>query len=377
MKATTTRWPDMLPDHPALGRPITELATPVLLVDLEVLERNIATMAGFFSERPARLRPHVKTHRAPAIARMQVAAGAYGITAPKVSVAEAMVDGGIDDVYIANQVVSRLAIGRLAALAQRATVSVAVDDTRNVADLSAAADAYRATLDVLIEVDAGMGRCGVRPGVPALALAEAVACASGLRFAGIHVYEGHVVQDPDSEVRKTETEKMLDLALESRDLIQRAGLPVETLTCGGTGTYDISGVYPGVTEHQSGSYVYMDPGYVQKVPAFGLALSVLCTVVSRPVPERVITDGGIQVLSDDGGAPEMKGHPELASLPLSEEHSTFLVRAGEQTVLDVGDRVEIHPSHCCGAANLHDHVYAVRDGAVEAIWAVTARGRSQ
>src|SRR4051794_18757740 len=159
MKSTTTRWQDVLADHPALGRPITELTTPAPLVDLDVLERNIATMAAFFSERPARLRPHTKTHRAPAIARMQVAAGAHGITAPKVSVAEAMVDGGIDDVYIANQVVSRFAIDRLAALAQRARVAVAVDDPGNVADLSAAAEAYGVTLDVLVEVDGGMGRC--------------------------------------------------------------------------------------------------------------------------------------------------------------------------------------------------------------------------
>lgn len=377
MTATTTNWADVLVDHPAAGRPISALETPAMLVDLDVLERNIATMAEFFRGRPARLRPHVKTHRAPAIARMQIAAGAHGVTAPKVGVAEAMVDGGIDDVYVANQVVSPLAIDRLAALAQRARVAVAADDARNVADLSAAAEARKVTIDVLIEIDAGMGRCGVMPGAPALALAEAVARAGGLRFAGIHVYEGHVVQDADRAARKAETEKMLDLALESKALIERAGIPVETLTCGGTGTYDISGVYPGVTEHQSGSYVYMDPGYVTKVPAFGLALSVLSTVVSRPTPERVVTDAGLQVLSDDGGLHLMKGHPELVAQPLSEEHSTFRVRDGERTTLDVGDRVEIHPSHCCGAANLHDRVYAVRNGVVEAVWAVTGRGRSQ
>lgn len=377
MIAAEAHWTDVLEDHPAIGRPVSDLPTPALLVDLGVLERNIATMAAFFADRPVNLRPHVKTHRAPAIARLQVAAGAGGITAPKVSVAEAMVEGGIDDVFIANQVVPRLAIGRLADLARRAEVTVAVDDARNVADLSNAAHARDVTLNLVVEIDAGMGRCGVPPGKPALLLARTIANSPRLRFAGIHVYEGHVVQDPNRDVRRTETEHMLALAMESRDQIERDGLPVGTVTCGGTGTYDISGVYPGVTEHQSGSYVYMDPGYAEKVPAFGLAMSVLCTVVTRPRSGRVITDGGLQVLAPGGGSPTVKGHPELAFRHLSEEHGSFVVRGGEPTPFDAGDLVEVHPSHCCAAANLHDRVFAARLGVVEAVWKVTARGRSQ
>jgi 3-hydroxy-D-aspartate aldolase len=232
-------------------------------------------------------------------------------------------------------------------------------------------------LDVLIEVDAGMGRCGVAPGRPALELARAVAAAPGLTFAGLHAYEGHVVQDPDPAKRKAATEAMLDRALATRDLIERDGLAVATVTCGGTGTYDISGVYPGVTEHQAGSYVYMDPDYQRKTPAFGLALSVLCTVVSRPTPEKVVTDGGVQSLANDYGTPVVKGHPELAYLYLAEEHGVFLAREGCRAELAVGDVVEVHPGHCCSAANLHDQVCAVRDGRVEAVWAVTARGKSQ
>ena len=374
---TTTQPADVILDHPAVGQPVHELPTPAPLVDLDVLEANIATMADFFRDRPARLRPHAKTHRAPAIARLQVAAGAYGVTVPKVSVGEAMVDGGIDDVFVANQVVARQAIERLCQLAGRATVAVLVDDAGNVADLSAAARAHRVTLDVLVEVDAGMGRCGTRPGECTLALAEAVARAPGLRFAGLHTYEGHIVQDADPARRRAETEKMLAIALAERDAIERRGLPVETVTCGGTGTYDISGAYPGVTEHQSGSYVYMDPGYREKVPAFGLAFSLLCTVLSRPAPEAVVTDGGLQVLANDYGTPEVKGHPELTYLYLSEEHGSFRVAEGETTDLAIGDVVEVHPGHCCSAANLHDHVFAVRDGRVEAVWAVTARGKSQ
>ena len=368
---------DVLRDHPLLGRPLADLPTPAPVVDLDILEANIAAMAAFFRPLPAHLRPHAKTHRTPAIARLQIAAGAHGITCAKVGMAEAMVDGGIDDVFIANQVVAREAIGRLGRLARRATVTVAADAARNVADLSAAAQAERVVLNVVVEVDAGMGRCGVQPGRPALDLARLIADAPGLAFAGLHAYEGHVVQHTDTAVRRAETEAMLARTLETRDLIARHGLDVGTITCGGTGTYDISGVFPGVTEHQAGSYVYMDPGYRRLTPAFDLAFGLLCTVISRPAPEKVITDGGVQSLANDYGTPLVKGHPELDYRYLSEEHGSFLVREGERTALDLGDRVQVHPGHCCSAANLHDRVFAVRDGHVEAVWAATARGQSQ
>jgi D-serine deaminase-like pyridoxal phosphate-dependent protein len=367
---------DVIIDHSLVGRPITDLPTPAPLVDLDVLEANIAAMAAFFRDRPAHLRPHAKTHRTPAVARLQVAAGAPGVTCAKVSMAEAMVDGGVTDVFVANQVVAPGAIARLCRLAQRSAVGVIVDEARNVAALSEAAQACGVTLRTLVEVDGGMGRCGTAPGAPTLAVAAAVARAPGLHFGGIHVYEGHVVQHPDRAIRKAETEKMLDRAFESRDLIEQHGLPVETFTCGGTGTYDISGVYPGVTEHQAGSYVYMDPGYHEKVPAFGLAFTLLCTVISRPTAEKVITDGGLQSLHSDG-RPAVPNHPELEFRYLSEEHGSFAVRDGATTALDIGDRVAVHPGHCCAAANLHGQVFAVRNGTVEAIWQATARGRSQ
>lgn len=367
---------DVRHDHPAVGQPVAALPTPAPLVDLPILEANIARMADFFRDRPAALRPHAKTHRAPAVARLQVAAGARGVTCAKVGMAEAMVEGGITDVYIANQVVASQAIERLCQLAGRATVTVAVDTARNVADLGAAARRHGVTPRIVIEVDAGMGRCGVLPGQPALDLARAIATESGLVFAGLHAYEGHVVQDPNAARRRRVTEEMLSRTIETRDLIIRAGLPVETVTCGGTGTYDISGVYPGVTEHQAGSYVYMDPGYRDKVPGFGLAYSILCTVISRPTEAKVITDGGVQSLANDYGTPLVKDHPELGYRYLSEEHGTFEASKGLPTDLRVGDLVAIHPGHCCSAANLHDEVFAVRDGAVEAVWAVTARGKS-
>ena len=368
---------DVLIDHPLVGHPLADLPTPAPLVDLDRLEANIATMADFFRPLPATLRPHAKTHRTPAIARLQVAAGAAGITCAKVAMAEAMADGGIDDLFIANQVVAREAIERLCRLAARATVTVVADAASNVADLAAAAKARGVALNVVVEVDAGMGRCGVQPGQPALDLARQIAAAPRLRFAGLHAYEGHVVQNPDRALRTAATEEMLARTIETRDLIERAGIDVRTVTCGGTGTYAISGVYPGVTEHQAGSYVYMDPGYHRLIPAFELAFSLLCTVISRPTADKVITDGGGQSLANDYGTPLVHDHPELAFRYLSEEHGSFHTADGGHAELALGEQLRIHPGHCCSAANLHDHVYAVRDGHVEAVWAATARGRSQ
>jgi D-serine deaminase-like pyridoxal phosphate-dependent protein len=374
---STTTFNDVLIDHPLLGQPLEKLPTPIALVDLDQLDRNIETMAAFFAPLSANLRPHAKTHRAPAVARRQIAAGASGITCAKVGMAEAMVAGGIDDVFIANQVVAAQAIERLCVLARQAKVTVAVDTARNVADLSAAAQAFGVNLDIVIEVDAGMGRCGVQPGQPTLELAQIVARTAGLTFAGLHAYEGHVVQDEKAEIRKSGTEEMLDRTLETAALIERNGFDVQTITCGGTGTYNISGVYPGVTEHQSGSYVYMDPGYIEKIPAFGLAFSILSTVVSRPTGEKIITDAGVQSLANDYGIPLVKHHPELSYLYLSEEHGSFLAPGDAPTGFAVGDQIQVHPGHCCSAANLHDTVFAVRDGVVEEVWAVTARGKSQ
>ena len=368
---------DVLSDHPSLGRPLADLPTPAAIVDLDRLETNIATMADFFRPLPANLRPHAKTHRTPAIARLQIAAGARGITCAKVAMAEALADGGIDDLYIANQVVAREAIARLCRLAGRATVTVAADAASNVADLAAAATAHGVTINVVIEVDAGMGRCGVAPGEPTLALARQSVAAPGLRFAGLHAYEGHVVQNPDLELRTRATEEMLARTIATRDLLTRHGIEVRTVTCGGTGTHAISGVYPGVTEHQSGSYVYMDPGYNRLTPEFKLAFGILCTVISRPTADKVITDAGGQSMANDYGTPLVHEHPELAFRYLSEEHGTFVTADGGHAEIALGEQLLIHPGHCCSAANLHDRVFAVRGGQVEAVWAATARGRSE
>jgi D-serine deaminase-like pyridoxal phosphate-dependent protein len=354
-----------------------DIETPALLIDLPAMERNIARMAAFFADKPAKLRPHAKTHKSPIIAQKQLAAGsAVGITCAKLAEAEVLVEGGIHNVLIANQIVGAQKIARLAALARHAEIMVAVDDPGNVADLAAAARAAGSIIGVLVEVNIGMDRCGVEPGEPALALARVVAESKGLRFLGLQGYEGHLVMLPDPEQRRQKALAAMQLLVDSRRLIERSGLEVKIVSGVGTGTYAVSGTVPGVDEVQAGSYVFMDTKYHSVGIDFEYALTVLATVISRPRPDVAITDAGAKVLSYEFGMPEVKGIPGAALKKLSEEHGTVVFESPNHE-LKVGDKIELIVSHGCTTINLHDRYFALREGRLEAVWPVAARGKSQ
>jgi D-serine deaminase-like pyridoxal phosphate-dependent protein len=361
--------------HPGMG--VEELDTPALIVDLDILERNIAKMAGFFADRPAALRPHSKTHKTPAIAHMQLEAGAIGMTCAKVGEAEAMADGGIRDILIANQVIGRVKIDRLTDLARRADVMVAVDDARNVVELSQAASVKGVTLQVLVEVDIGMRRCGVPPGDPALELARRVAASPGLRLAGLMSYEGHLVLIPDPKERRTKVLAALEPLADTVDLLRRHGLPVEIVSGGATGSYDVTGSHPVMTEIQAGSYVFMDTTYGAVRPEFEVSLTVLSTVVSRPCPDYIVTDAGLKALTRDFDWPELLDVPGAGVRYLSEEHGVIDLANPQAVHLRPGDKVSFISDHCCTTINLYDRLHAVRRGVVEAIWPITGRGKSQ
>lgn len=360
-----------------IGLPIEELDTPALLVDLEAFEHNLATMAAFFAGRPAGLRPHAKTHKCPEIARRQLAAGAVGVTCAKLAEAEVMAAAGIDDILIANQMVGPAKTARLVELAARVRVAVAVDDAANIAALSEAVRRCGVTIRVLVEVNIGMDRCGVQPGPAALPLARQIAAAPGLEFAGLQGYEGHLVTIKDPQERRTKVEAALAPLLETKALLEQAGLPVPTISGGGTGTYDITGNYPGITEVQAGSYVFMDATYRQVRPEFRPALSLLASVVSRPQPERLITDAGLKALSSEFGLPQILDVPGATLARLSEEHGKVTLAEPERVSLRPGDKVRLVPSHCCTTVNLYDHLVVVKRGVVVDVWPVAARGCSQ
>ena len=363
--------------RPKAGMPVDELDTPALLLDLDALERNIARMAAFFADKPATIRPHAKTHKCPQIALRQVEAGAIGITCAKVSEAEVMAAAGIGDILIANQVTGATKIGRLTELAGQCDLMVAVDDPANVQQLAGACAAKGVTLRVLVEVDVGMGRCGTKPGRPALSLARQVAAASALQFEGLMGYEGHLVlvDDPADRVRRVHD--AFEPLAETLALLEKNGLPAHIVSGAGTGTYDITGTLPFVTEVQAGSYVFMDSTYGKVRAEFEPSLTLLSTIVSRPVPERIVTDAGMKSLTREFGWPVPLDGVGLAMRYLSEEHGVLDLAQDGQFDGKPGDRIRFQPSHCCTTVNLHDWLYVVQDGKVVDVWAVAARGCSQ
>lgn len=351
-----------------------DLDTPALLVDLDVVESNIARMARFVERHGLRLRPHYKTHKTPAIALKQMEAGAIGITCAKVEEAETLVNAGIKDILIANQVIGRRKIARLMGLARHANLMVAVDDVRNVADLSAGAVAAGAALRVLVEVNVGMNRCGVEPGEPAVGLAHRVVEAPGLMFAGLMGYEGFCQRIKDPVEREATTRLAMGKLIQTKELVEARGLAVEIVSGGGSGTHAITATIAGMTELQTGSYVVMDTDYRDLGVECGCALTVLATVISRTTPGAAITDAGLKAMTDDHGTPEAIGVPGGKLVRLSEEHSRIEL-ADVSVKLDPGDKVEIIPSHACTTINLHDNMYGIRKGRLEVVWPIAGRGK--
>jgi len=366
-----------MPYQPKPGAPIEGIDTPALLLDLDAFQRNLDRMAGFFADRPVSLRPHAKTHKCPEIALRQLGAGAIGITCAKLGEAEVMAQSGITDILIANQIVGPIKVNRLTQLGLTCDLIVAVDYGPNIAELSESCETKGVALRVLVEVDVGMGRCGVESAGAALALARQVADAPGLRFAGLMGYEGHLVMLPDPEQRLIKVREATGKLQEAYDLLQQHGLTPEIVSGGGTGTYDMTGTCAPMTEIQAGSYVLMDTTYLKIRPEFEPALTVLSTVVSRPTGSRIVTDSGLKTVSKEFGWPQVIGHPGVAVQSLSEEHGKLSVMSPESVTLEPGNKIQLIPSHVCTTINLHDNLYITQGGQLVDIWPIAARGRAQ
>ena len=365
--------------EPFIGMHKTELDTPALLIDLDKMEANIQTMADYFTTVNASLRPHMKTHKTPIITHKQIAAGAIGVTCAKLGEAEAAIHAGIRDVLIANQVVGSQKIARLINLAKHSEIMVAVDSPQNVQAISEAAVAKGATVRTLIEVNIGMDRCGVEPGKPALELAEQIRQSPNLKFEGLMGYEGHTVANPDRAKRDAAAREAVQRLVDAKHYVEKRGVEVSIMSGGGTGTFNITGSIPEMTEVQAGSYVFMDSTYgnVEGVgEQFDCSLSVLATVVSRPASDRMIVDTGLKVLAKEFGIPQPVGVNGVEMTGLSEEHGKLQV-SDVNVSLTPGDKIEILPTHCCTTVNLHDRYYGIRNGIVESVWEIAARGKAQ
>lgn len=351
-----------------------EIPTPALVVDLPAMERNIERMAEFYADKTCRVRPHFKAHKTPAIARRQLAAGSCtGLTCATVGEAEVVVREGLtEDILIANEVLGPGKAARVAELAKRVDIKVAVDSELALEDIARAACAASVEIGVLVDVDVGLPRCGVAPGEPALALARRVAETPGVRLAGVMGYEGHVVGIADRAEREARAAKAMDRLLTSVRMVREAGLRCDIVSAGGTGTYDITGRMEGITEIQAGSYVLMDTAYAKLNLPFELAFFVLGTVLSRPRPDRCVTDAGHKACTMDHGNPSVKDIEGASVLFLSDEHATITLPP--ESTIRPGDRIALWPSHIDPTINLHDVLYAVEGDEVVEMWPIAARG---
>ena len=358
------------------GDPVEAIDTPALVVDLAPFERNLDRMAD--ATKGMRLRPHAKSHKCATIAKAQLARGAVGICCQKTDEAAALAAAGVHDIVVTNEVVAPAKIARLAALARTTAIGVLVDAVPAVAALSEAASRAGAAIDVYVEVDVGARRCGVAPGAPAVALAQAIHGAPGLRFRGLQAYQGAAQHLRTPDARRDAIALAAADAKRTRELIVAAGIACDIVTGAGTGTWQHErdcGVYD---ELQPGSYVFMDADYGRNVPGpaelrFEQSLYVLASVMSVPVPERAIVDAGLKAFAFDSGPPLVHAREGVEYTKASDEHGVLRV-APDAAPVAPGERIWLVPGHCDPTANLYDFIVAVRDGVVTDVWPIEARG---
>jgi D-serine deaminase-like pyridoxal phosphate-dependent protein len=359
-----------------------DIPTPALLLDLDAFESNIQKMASHLKARNKGFRPHGKTHKCPEIARRLIGAGAVGICAARLSEAEVFADHGIRGLLITTAVIGKDKIARAVALARRAPDTMfVVDDAQNVRAIN---DAAHGGAPIKVLIDLYYGRTGIEPGEPALQLAQLIDALPNVTLEGLQSYDGQAAHTTPFAARGARTNGNMAKGVETRKLIEAAGIRCAMVTGGSTGTYRFDAENPGMTELQPGSFIFMDLDYgriggadgAEEYRDFQHALTVVTTVVSTP-PGFAIVDGGYKAFSTDRPFP-----PQPVSLPgveygwAGDEHGRLdLSRAGRPVTL--GDRIEFIPPHCDPTVNLYDHIYGVRGDRVAAVWPIAARGKSQ
>jgi len=364
----------------AIGMPIEAVDTPALLIDLDVFESNIRRMSDSLSGAGIRLRPHSKTHKCPVIALRQIAAGAVGVCCQKVGEAEAMAYGGIQDIFISNEIVGQSKIHRLLSLARQAHVAVCADDPVHVAEYGKAAASQKVKLDVFIELNVGADRCGLSPGQPVLDLARQICETPTLNFAGLQAYHGAAQHKRTLTERRNAIQHAVDCVVETKSMLEAHDISCITVTGAGTGTYLLetaSGVYD---ELQAGSYIFMDVDYAKNMDAdskplriFEHSLFVYTTVISRPVKDRAVVDAGHKAVPVDSGLPQIYGMKDVEYNRPSDEHGKLKLHDPNRN-LRIGDKLLLVPGHCDPTVNLFDWYVGIRNNRVETLWPITARG---
>ncbi|MSP05752.1 MAG: DSD1 family PLP-dependent enzyme [Acetobacteraceae bacterium] len=357
-----------------------EIDTPALVLDLDAFEFNLDRMAALLAPTRTKLRAHAKTHKSAVVALQQIARGAVGQCVQKVGEAEALAWGGVQDILVSNEVVGAGKLARLAALQRIAKVAVCVDDAAQVAAIEAAAVDANTRISVLVEIDVGAARCGVPPGPEAVELAKKIAASKHLIFGGLQAYHGSAQHKRSIEERKTMIDFATEGARRSVEQLRQQGLDCPIVGGAGTGTFELeshSGVY---TEIQAGSYVFMDADYARNLDAIGQpistfrhALFVLATVMSAPRQGLAVLDAGHKAVPTDSGLPLIWQRPDIRYVSASDEHGKLDV-AMESTMPKLGEKLRLVPGHCDPTVDRYDWYVGVRNGRVECLWPVTARG---
>lgn len=348
---------------------LEQITTPALVVDLDAMEANLHSMAGFFRERPCKLRPHFKNHKTPMLAWKQMRAGAIGMTCATVREAEILVEHGIGSILIANEIAGAEKPERVAELSRHASVMVAVDNNHAIHDLARAQRNRNAQIEVLVDINIGLNRCGVAAGEPALALARC-GLEQGLAVRGIMGYDGHLQGVAPSPERDEIVRQGSRSLVESAALLESAGIPAPIVSTGGTGTHAASGAYPGITEIQAGSYLLMDNIYVGRRAPFQRSLTVLATVISTRGSRHAVLDCGVKAISGERGLPTLKDVPGAQLKALHAEHALIELDPEASPGLSPGQKAEVWVHYSDATVNLHSCMYGVRHGNVEEIFRI-------
>ena len=371
-----------IPAKPGMSE--EDIQTPCLVLDLDALERNIKKMGDYAAAQGMRHRVHGKMHKSVDVAKLQQAlGGACGVCCQKVSEAEVFARGGIRDVLVSNQVRHPAKIDRLARIPKLGARAICcVDDITNVADLSEAAVRHGTIIECLVEIDCGAGRCGVAATPAVVEIAMAIDVASGLKFAGLQAYQGAMQHLDSYEERKAKIAVAVAMVKDAVDTLRAQGLDCDIVGGGGTGSYyfeSTSGVY---NELQCGSYAFMDADYGRILDKDGNridqgewenAMFILTSVMSHVKADKAIVDAGLKVQSVDSGLPVIYGRDDVEYIKCSDEHGVVLDTDG---VLKINDKLKLVPGHCDPTANVHDWYVGVRNGKVETVWPISARGHA-
>jgi D-serine deaminase-like pyridoxal phosphate-dependent protein len=350
-----------------------EIPTPALVLNYNIMQENIEIMAKFARENKINHRPHVKTHKCPKVGHMQLKAGCKGITVAKVGEAEVFAHSGFEDIFIANQVIDPTHIDRLAKLSKYITIKCTVDSRKNILDLSRIASKNNTELQVLLDVNLGLGRSGVEPGESALEIARFIKNTEKVKLVGLFGYEGHLTPMMNMEQKETMAKACMKMIVETRDLLNKNGFNINYISTSGSATYMYAAKYGGITEIRPGTYIFSDEHLQRVNPIFKHAVSILGTIQSQTGKKEFTTDTGTKSIDIGDGKPIFKEYPKNTIRVMNEEHLQFKALGAD---FEIGQKVEFIPAHICASVNLYDYFYVVKDNQYIGKWPILARGKN-